>query len=116
MTAFLRCTQALQPVPLCRPDGGRCEDVKCAPAVRFGHVRRLTVAGGRITSKRRVVTGVGAAIAMTGLKMALQTAPGKPYDGARPIGYTGPPAAMDDHRAGDNPLELRSPVTTVGPA
>src|SRR5262245_30715141 len=49
--------------------------------------------------KRSMVTGVGAAIAMTGLKITLQSGPGNHYDtGPRPIRYSGPSALMDDQR------------------
>src|SRR5438132_20946 len=50
-------------------------------------------------TKRRMVTGVGAAIAMTGLKITLQSGPGNHYDtDPRPIKYSGPSALMDDQR------------------
>jgi len=59
-------------------------------------------------TKRRVVTGVGAAIAMTGLKITLQSSPGNHYDtGSRPIKYSGPSALMDDQRVSvDTTFEL----------
>lgn len=61
-----------------------------------------------LTRKRRVVTGVGAAIAMTGLKITLQSGPGNQYDtGSRPIEYSGPSALMDDQRVNvDTTFEL----------
>src|SRR5262245_8365029 len=49
--------------------------------------------------RRSMVTGVGAAIAMTGLKITLQSSPGNAYHtGPRPIRYSGPSALMDDQR------------------
>src|SRR5262249_7682682 len=43
--------------------------------------------------------GVGAAIAMTGLKITLQSGPRNAYHtGPRPIRYSGPSALMDDQR------------------
>jgi RNA polymerase sigma-70 factor, ECF subfamily len=49
---------------------------------------------------RQVVTGVGAAITVTGLKMALQTGAGNPYHtGPRHSLNSGPMPAMDDQRA-----------------
>src|SRR5215470_6214006 len=51
-------------------------------------------------STRRVATGVGAAIAVTGLKMALQTGPGNIYDtGPSRVLYSGLTQSMDDQRA-----------------
>src|SRR4029077_575300 len=53
----------------------------------------------RCTSTRRVVTGISAAIAVTGLKMALQTGPGNLYHtGPRPSLNSDPLSAMDDPR------------------
>ena len=47
---------------------------------------------------RQVVTGVGTPIAVTGLKMALQTGAGNPYHtGPRHSLNSGPILAMDDH-------------------
>src|SRR3954447_4994041 len=72
--------------------------------------------GARFTSTRRVVTGVGAAIAVTGLKMALQTGPGNLYHTKpRPVGYVGPRTSMDDPRANDAPVEFRQPAAGVVP-
>jgi len=52
------------------------------------------------TSARRVATGVGAAIAVTGLKMPLQSKAGNIYDtGSRRVLYSGLVPAMDDQRA-----------------
>src|SRR6476620_10404692 len=49
---------------------------------------------------RQVVTGVGAPIAVTGLKIALQTGAGNPYHtGPRHSLTSGPIPAMDDQRA-----------------
>ena len=55
------------------------------------------------TYNRRVIKGVGTAIAVTGLKMALQSGAGNPYDTAAPrrVQFEGSRVAMDDHRSGD---------------
>jgi RNA polymerase sigma factor (sigma-70 family) len=58
--------------------------------------------------------GVGAAIALTGLKIALQTGGGNLYDtGHRSPLYLVPPAAMDDTCVGDTPLVPRQPAATT---
>ena len=55
----------------------------------------------------------GAAITVTGLKMALQSGPENLYDtGHRPILYSGPSAAMDDPSAGDAPTVEGRPAAT----
>jgi RNA polymerase sigma factor (sigma-70 family) len=52
------------------------------------------------TSTHLAATAVGTAIAVTGLKMALQPRAGNLYDTCpRPLIYTGPAPAMDDSRA-----------------
>src|SRR5262249_59009205 len=67
-------------------------------------------------SRRRVFRGGGAAIAMTGLKMALKPGTGTPYDtGSLSVGYAGPPAAMDA-RPGNKPVEFRPPLASIGQA
>jgi RNA polymerase sigma factor (sigma-70 family) len=54
----------------------------------------------RLPSTRRLVAGVGSAIAVTGLKMTLQSGPGNPYHtGPRHTLNSGPIAVMDDQRA-----------------
>src|SRR6266571_2445385 len=78
-------------VALERTDGAGLAFASFSPAV-IG-------SGMGLHTKRRMVTGVGAAIAMTGLKITLQSGPGNHYDtGPRPIKYSGPSALMDDQR------------------
>lgn len=58
---------------------------------------------------------IGAAIAVTGLKIALQTGAGNPYDmGPRPILLLGPTAAMDDKRDGSVPPVEPAPAAGAG--
>ena len=58
---------------------------------------------------------VGAAIAMTGLQIALQTCAGNLYDTRHrsPL-YLVPPAAMDDACVGDTPLVPGQPAASTG--
>jgi RNA polymerase sigma factor (sigma-70 family) len=60
------------------------------------------------------VTGVGAAIAVTGLQMPLQTGARNPYDTVVSIPYLGSSAAMDDTCVGDTPLVERLPTDKAG--
>jgi len=74
-----------------------------------GNVARLK------SSRSEHARRVSAAIALTGLKIALQTGPENLYDRTdRPILYSAPPAAMDETHAGDSPLVGRSDAT-AGP-
>jgi RNA polymerase sigma-70 factor, ECF subfamily len=59
-------------------------------------------------------TGVGAAIAVTGLHMALQTRARNPYDTVVSIPYLGTSTAMDDTCVGDTPLVERQPADKAG--
>jgi len=61
-------------------------------------------------------TGVGAAIAVTGLQMALQTRSRNPYDTVVSIPYLSPSTAMDDTCVGDTPLVERQPADKASPA
>src|SRR5436190_22008720 len=60
---------------------------------------------------------VGAAIAVTGLKIALQTGHRNLYDTShQAIVYSGPSAAMEDPRVGGVPLVDGRPAATTGQA
>src|SRR5713226_501837 len=60
--------------------------------------------------------GVGAAIALTALKVALQTGTGNLYDtGRRSLLYLVPTAVMDDTCVGDTPLVPRQSAATTEP-
>jgi RNA polymerase sigma-70 factor, ECF subfamily len=63
-------------------------------------------------SAGRRSSGVGAAIALTGLKMELQTGRANPYDtGYRSVWSSGPSTLMDDSPLGKRPLSDSRPAT-----
>lgn len=68
-----------------------------------------------LSARRRRARRVGAAIALTGLKIALQTGHGNLYDtNHRSVLYSSLSAAMDDFRVGDAPLVDGRPAATNG--